>query len=1233
MLNRKGQTNIIVSIGVIAAVIYVMFNLFNYVNLVGMSSKIDLTAQTSIYQSLMLKDYIAQQTSYLFDEAQVFDGLLLAPPQISCGYINSSTSLPFIPIPKIYYWHTVSGQTCLPNNQQIVYSLESLLNQTQFSTINSSGQNVETYLDINLSKVGSEVFQGSFSAPYLRFPYTFKFFRANSSVLIFNGSGTSLVQSTSIGGTFYLESQKYTFDIGPEADAVTGVLNQQAALSPFFRGVVGLSPDSQYALASFPNGQSVIIYDTPSQKSFEIAPIYPSYSSTLTAAEESLPQTVSNNSVFVLNGVEYSFEDFLPNVSLGFVNPIFIIEPTSFAVLQLQPSFIYYKYVISSFELRNSENLLFPNNNPIFISLSTVPYYNPQVCVSYNEIQYTVKNCLSLSNNLESSDYLSNLLQMGIAFVNQTFQVGNTAIQGFPEYRLYNYLANVVNAINMKTVSVAGQPKYDWYSNLILSLGSPLGTASLINSLAPAKENYYGTTVYNCTRSASVLTMCRGLLQSTLSTDLKYLFESEIPAELSFLSGTQFSVNMLGLNVSAREAQSCSNSNLYSSSVNYAFQPPRTSVLNSSEVLGIPISLVFGYNNSLYAQPTEGCGTQTSVYNNGYPGFETVLTDAHHTLFNCAPILPKEFLNSTCIANLATTNSSVASYIGNCKEVTGATPYYVCSNYHFKYFSADQWILHGNNCPDFVVVDNQNFTYSGVIPTTNNFYSVISTPPYGGGADKVVDSPNNWTFSLISKPALSLPNNVSIHLGTILSGPAPVMNILLSRYSSTSQPFSVLRFNGYNGNDQLLNFSGNSSLTSIAQAGVSALPGTNTIELRNFCLSANSCSFQVYSNSVLEMQVNGSETSFNSNKGIGMLGFSTDQYPSNDTLSYVFATTFIPSYTPIVSISQPQSAVDLNPFINASFNLLTDLNTKYTEVTLNPFGKLSTSYQLEVILNSYDFSLSMMSPQNLEVFGVYPNSTTIQLYWWNQTAIQNGAILWVKLPEVIPNTLYFVYGDGALNNEAYSSNPDNVFPLFMSNFTGFGRFSLNQTSLQSSINYTSYGVDLIKSGPIPPFIYSSTPSLFYQEFACVQAKPTLNITLVNASYSPYKPPFNTQDLFGVYNPLYPNLTIISAVPLGSGSSSTANTTFYSTLPLKSTWSMTYDGVQKTQNTSVSQVIWFDVSSGNTFSFASGNAAVPCTSGGKVGFEAYTPSPKNGTLVAGGSQTISYRPLGGGLCQI
>ena len=176
MLSRRGQANIIVMIGMVAATVFVLFNAFNYVNSIGLSSQIEITAQNSIYQTLAEKDYLIQQAAYLFDEAQLFDAFSLtpavsSPTNVNCGYINATTALPFIPENKIYYWHNLQGDTCVPDNQEIIYGLTQLLNETQFATVNGSNENIKSFLDLNFTKIGTDLFQSRFTAPFLNSTY------------------------------------------------------------------------------------------------------------------------------------------------------------------------------------------------------------------------------------------------------------------------------------------------------------------------------------------------------------------------------------------------------------------------------------------------------------------------------------------------------------------------------------------------------------------------------------------------------------------------------------------------------------------------------------------------------------------------------------------------------------------------------------------------------------------------------------------------------------------------------------------------------------------------------------------------------------------------------------------------------------------------------------------------------------------------------------------------------
>ena len=113
MLNTKGQANMIVVLGMVAATVYITLNAFGYIGNVGLSSKIEITAQNSIYQTLALKDYLIQEATYNFQKAELFDGLALRPSSLDCGYINTSKSLPFVPVPRVYYWRNPAGQNMI----------------------------------------------------------------------------------------------------------------------------------------------------------------------------------------------------------------------------------------------------------------------------------------------------------------------------------------------------------------------------------------------------------------------------------------------------------------------------------------------------------------------------------------------------------------------------------------------------------------------------------------------------------------------------------------------------------------------------------------------------------------------------------------------------------------------------------------------------------------------------------------------------------------------------------------------------------------------------------------------------------------------------------------------------------------------------------------------------------------------------------------------------------------
>jgi hypothetical protein len=179
-----------------------------------------------------------------------------------------------------------------------------------------------------------------------------------------------------------------------------------------------------------------------------------------------------------------------------------------------------------------------------------------------------------------------------------------------------------------------------------------------------------------------------------------------------------------------------------------------------------------------------------------------------------------------------------------------------------------------------------------------------------------------------------------------------------------------------------------------------------------------------------------------------------------------------------------------------------------------------------VVLNN-NFNLTAFSSNDLEIFAVYPNKV-LELYWWNQTPIANGAILWINLTKTLPASIYIVYGSGVSQSGPYSSNGTEVFPFFFYSTQQSGKFNFIYPSKQHkySPTYSLVGLNLTNLEPQPPYIYNATLSKYYAQFACITVKPSFGITLLNATYSPYPPAFNLATMYNKYNPIYPNLTII-----------------------------------------------------------------------------------------------------------
>ncbi len=1149
MLNRRGQANIIVILGMIAATVYIVLTGFNYISNVGLSSNIAVTAQNSIYQTLALKDYIIQQANYNFQKAQLLEGINLAPSftsGVNCGYINSSNLIPFAGVPKVYYWRNLNGQVCLPNNQEIVYGIESILNQLDYSTINTSNITVTTNLVLNLSLRSSGLFSGNFSTPALPDSYLFTYNRTNSSVSICRWNKTScysgspdVVFSGPVGSDLTISGK--SFSLQSEEDTVTGALTQSVATNAFFANS-GVSPSGQFTISTFPNGNMAVIYSTTSASGtyqFNLTPLLNQNAYSLNsvkqedaAAGQPTAITLTNNSNFVFDGVEYHF------IISSSINGAFEIYPVNYAMVPLQPKFVYYKYSKLQFQTASVQNLLFPSNRNLYISFSMFPLYNAQVCLSYNDVQFTLQNCMSLAGYIDSQDYLSQIMQLGNAFVNQSFPLGNGNIEGFAQYTLDNYLFNVVKGVNLKTVSVNGRPQYDWYSALILALGSPQGTNYLLNQLNRVKEPYYGRYIYDCSQNASDMQFCRNLLETTLSQNIRNLFENTIPQELTYLSGTSFNINVLNLSISANESSSCSNYNLYNASSNYGFQVNNTvapSENYTEEVLGVPISINFGYQNRLQLSPSESCGIQNSPYKNGYPGFTQALVTSSNTYLNCAQIPARVFLNNTCIASLETTDASLAQQIDQSSAIDGHAcqqlsqnnkNYYYCPFYNFTISSYKNWITSGNSCPNYLVVYGKNFTTSG-----NSNYVLVSD--YGGGVKHLVSNYNNWSMALINGSNAIVPSNFSLHVGFEFSGPNPQINVLFGTRASLQGGFYSVGVQNSGEPAAMYNYSQSGKISTVSTSSIYAPVNSSSQIIVNGYCTDSACGSQFSVNSA-----NGTEFKTNSipysSDPINLLGVSTGLSSTSDLINYMFATSYVPNYTAISSEFGYQSVSLLSGRFRQAFGITATSNTFYNQIILNPLAAQTNDYQLQLVLNQ-NFNYGALSPGQIKIFGYYSSSnTTKQLYWWNQTSLTLSGQVWVNLGKAIPNSVYIVYGQGATDSSVYSDNGSMVFPVFFSNSSSTSQSPFDFYYPSSSTKGVSASVPSFYEGnlnltdetPISPYIYNSTLRLYYSQFACISTSPSFELTLLNATYSPYPVQFNIGSLYNTQSPLYPDLAVI-----------------------------------------------------------------------------------------------------------
>ncbi len=1158
-MNSRGQVNIIAAVGMIAATIIAVMNMMNYINDIGLSSQIYITAQNSIFQVSNMRDYILQQAQYEFDKAQLIAGLTLAP-SVECGYINGSKELPQLGIPIIYYWDTPSGQACLPYNSEIELSIMKLLNESQFAALSLNSTGLKEYININLTQSIKDpnLYIGSFTSPVFSGSYEIVYDSSSGDVSVKNQTTGNTIISGPILGT-YFNVNNYSFLLGPIQSTVTGILNTPASTSAFFRGSM-ISPNSQYALVTL-NNQQAIIYsnETNNVYSFHIAFLNNPYAYTLSQADGGVSYTLINNSVSNINGVQYKF------LITSDTNGLFSLSPVSYATMSLQPDFVFMKYLVNSFPNASKQNLLFPNYQNLYVSLSVFPLYNPQVCVSSQYSGFSLENCLPLAGQVYSQNYLSTLLQLSDAFINQSFDIGQTNVTGFPQYLIYNYLENVIHGVNMKTVTVDGKPKYDWYSSLIMAIGSPQGINYTMNQISCAKVSEYGTYIYNCSITPSCLETCQRVLSNNLGYAIQNLLNYQAPSEVSFLSGQPFSINILNVSVNGTEAQYCGNNNV---NYKYSYSPPKSDQPTSEEVLGVPISLIFGYRNHLSLYPTEGCGLASNPYVNCYPGFDTLLATGTQTFDCCSPIFASEFLNKTCVANLMTTDKSVASYInystgaqnhGICSfsSKQGGITYYYCDHFVFNESNTtfepsgylNQWILHSNACPSTITIDGELFTPS------NGNYTVLNE--YGGGAFSLPDEINEWSSAFINNLNLT---NMSLNIVANISGAAPAMNIILSNNSITNvskinQQTQVMQINVYDKNIEFYNYS-DSVLKPIAFGKPNVQSGINQIQLNKNCLDSN-CNVQLTMNT--QNVLNFTFTGKNKTRSIG---FATDILPSFDSIKFIF----VSNYNKIKPFIMPyQPAYTLSSSLISDFGIASYLNlTAYNQITLSSRGHVNNPYQLNIIIDN-NFDLNQLNINDIKIFGVYTNGNVEQLNWWNETPIGLGSSLWINLTNDIPNSVYIVYGPGTYyTSDPYADNASRVFPLFFSSgdpntYNLFSyRYQPKSEYIRANVTIGENGLILNDSAPIQPYIYETNDSRFYEQFACVSKTST---TLVNVSYLYSTPALNMQNLYGFYNPLYPGLQIV-----GSEQIILPVTTVFKTNSLPSYYtsflSVTYDNINK-----------------------------------------------------------------------
>jgi hypothetical protein len=1122
----RGQVNLIVVAGMLAMTIIALLNEYNFINQEAMASHIYLSAQNTMLQALLLRNYLIQQGLYKVELAEFITALNGSYMQtFNCGYINTSKLFPFIPVPRIYYWQNAQGQVCIPSNNAIENTLIYLLSNPYFAQINTTlfDQNIQYYLDFNLTQNGN-YFVGNIVIPPFNSTLTLQYSRSSDEFWLYNGS-TLLAQGTLFSPVII---NGFNYTIGPEISAVSGALTMPATINNFFSQIPGnipLSLISTYSLVTLAGGQQAIILSTNNSGLIQIYafPIYFTNAETLAKASNgqyslivSVPSgswnTQGENGSFTLNGITYD-AFFYGNVTdIGFE-----IYPASFATLSIQPHFLIYKYLLN-YGSAHQTSFLTPSTLG-YIQIQASPFANAQVCITEEGVGYSVRNCVPLAWSYSTANYLSMALASATNFVNDTFPVGfGQFVKGYPQFVLYNFLMYAANLVNMRTVYYYGKPLYDWYANILAHLG-------YINQIGITSSGTY--------------TASQGAAQQAVISALLNLFDYQTAATASFLSGIPYTIALYNLSIKA--ADQCNSA--YSLNFTYTNYTASSFISSGTQYLPLPISFIFLYSNRLFLKPTIGCTSQ-NPYNTAfyqcYPGFDYSLRLQNKTLTCCSPIIAPMYLNRQCVATLITNDSSVATYIEslgyNCQSVLyhGVTAY-ICPQVNYEFKSVNRY-TNANSCPlSFITNINGNqYNFSISFNTQRTFYGILYQ--FGGGAQSSLKtSIYNWSFGIVnktSKNSLQLGPNFIVDALINISGIYPDAFILLSSGNNIDSNMYAVNLNAYAGLNQYMSIS-NYKQSIITQSAFNAVPNSlMEVLISNTCNGG--CRASVYANGVYQFNAPGLSS-------LGLLGISTYYYPTIVNLKYLIAynnyssvlqgvTDFLSSYqlSKVFPIYSRLLSLAKVPISNTTFVNLVFLNQQ----------SFPQEYLLKLPITS---AFMQFSPSSTQIVGIWNNSGKISvspLYWYNLTSIAPGSYIWINLTNKTPEYLVIFYGNGVSDCSWGSSsicyhNATKTFPIIVApGIKGFQYSVNNLTNRQGKYVFSNNQILLEKTGGVPPYIYNSTLNDYaYSTFACIHYSGPIEI--MNISYFAGSQYYTSQTRYYGYNPIYPNASLISSIDVVS----------------------------------------------------------------------------------------------------